>query len=136
MQAEEAGDDCGGELGGEVEERGPAAGLGVDAEGAQALAEPGRGDGPPGQVAGEQPGGGGLGSDAAVTAAAVDELEGGGGERAGNGNIVAAEPDEYLAVVAGDLAGGNDGDAGERLPVKEQQASGDPVGEVERVVVQ
>ena len=41
VQAEQIGEDCGGELGGEVEERSPAAGLGVDAEGSQALAEPG-----------------------------------------------------------------------------------------------
>ena len=39
MQAEQVGEDRGGELGGEVEERGPAAGLGVDADGPQAFAE-------------------------------------------------------------------------------------------------
>src|SRR5689334_10213126 len=58
VQAEEVGEDGGGELGGEVEEGGAAAGLGVDAEGSQAFAERGGGDGGAGQVAGEQPGGG------------------------------------------------------------------------------
>ena len=112
MQAEDVGEDRGGELGGEVEQRGTAAGLGVDAEGPQAFAEPGRGDGPAGQVPGEQPGGGGRGADAAVAAPAADELEGGVGEWAWDGCVVAAEPDECLAVVAGDLAGGDSGDAG------------------------
>ncbi len=39
------GEDCGGQLGGEVDEGGPASGHGSDAKGAQALAEPGRGAG-------------------------------------------------------------------------------------------
>jgi hypothetical protein len=46
------------------------------------------------------------------------------------------EPDEHLLIGAGDLAGGHDGDARQRLAVKQQQAAGDPVGGVERVVVQ
>ena len=57
VQAEEVGEDRGGELGGEVEERGAAAGLGVDAEGSEPFAERGRGDRAAGQVPGEQPGG-------------------------------------------------------------------------------
>src|SRR6516164_1055943 len=43
VQAEEVSEDRGGELGGEVEQRGTAPGLGVDTEGPQAFAEPGRG---------------------------------------------------------------------------------------------
>ena len=39
VQAEEVGEDRGGQLGGEVEQRGAAAGLGVDAEGPQAFTE-------------------------------------------------------------------------------------------------
>jgi hypothetical protein len=74
VQAEEVGEDRGGELGGEVEQRGAASGLGVDAEGSQAFAERVRGDGAAGQVPGEQPGGGGRGSDAPVAAAAADQL--------------------------------------------------------------
>jgi hypothetical protein len=53
VQAEEPGEDGGGELGGKAEEGGAAAGLGVDADGAQADAELGWGDRPSGQVAGE-----------------------------------------------------------------------------------
>jgi hypothetical protein len=64
MQAEEIGEDRGGELGGEVEESGAVAGLGVDAEGSQPFAERGRGDGAAGQVPGEQPGGLLRGADA------------------------------------------------------------------------
>lgn len=65
-----------------------------------------------------------------------DELAGGGGERAGQRRVVAAEPDEHLASVAGDLAGGEDGDAGQWLPVEQQQGAGDPVGGIEGGVVQ
>ena len=50
MQAEEVGEDRGGQLGSEVEQRGAAAGLGVDAEGPQAFAGRVRGDGAAGQV--------------------------------------------------------------------------------------
>src|SRR5512133_3973461 len=102
VQAEEVGEDGSGELGGEVEEGGAAAGLGVDAEGPEPFAERGRGDG----AAGEQPGGLLRGADAAVCAPVVDELGDGAGERSGNGHVVAAEPDEHLLPGAGDLAGG------------------------------
>jgi len=47
------GEDRGGQLGGKVDEGGPAAGHCPDAEGAQALAEPGRSDGLSGHAAGE-----------------------------------------------------------------------------------
>ena len=69
VQAEEVGEDRSGELGGEIEQRGTAPGLGVDADGPQAFAEPGWGDGAAGQVPGEQPGGSGQGSDSPVAAA-------------------------------------------------------------------
>jgi hypothetical protein len=79
VQAEEIGEDCGRELRGEVEQRGPAAALGVDADGPQAFAEPGRGDRAAGQVPGEQPGRGGRRADAAVAAPLADQLEDGAG---------------------------------------------------------
>jgi hypothetical protein len=72
VQAEEVGEDGSGELGGEVEEGGAAAGLGVDAEGPEPSAERGRGDGAAGQVPGEQPGGLLRGADAAVSAPVVE----------------------------------------------------------------
>ena len=62
MKAEQVGEDSSGELGGEVEEGGAAAGLGVDAEGSEPFAERGRGDGAAGQVAGEQRRGSAAGS--------------------------------------------------------------------------
>ena len=136
MQAEQVGEDSGGKLGGEVEEGGAAAGLGVDTEGPEPSAERVRGDGTAGQMTGEQPGGLLRGADAAVTAPVVDELGDGDGEWSGDGHVVAAEPDEHLLTAAGDLAGGHDGDAGQWLAVKQQQAAGDPVGGVERIVVQ
>ena len=61
MQAEEVGEDRSGELRGEIEQRGTAPCLGVDADGPQAFAERGGGDRAAGQVPGEQPGGSGRG---------------------------------------------------------------------------
>ena len=74
VQAEQVGEDGGGELGGEVEEGGAAAGLGVDAQSPQASAECVRGEGAAGQVPGEQPGGLVRGADAAVVAWRPDSV--------------------------------------------------------------
>ncbi len=52
---QQVGQDGGGELGGEVAERGAAPGSAVDAERAEALAEPTGGDRPAGEHAGKQP---------------------------------------------------------------------------------
>jgi len=136
VQPEEVSEDRGGELGGQIEQRGPASGLGVDADAPETLAEPGRGDRAAGQVPGEQPGGGGRGTDAPVAAPVTDQLEDSVGQRAGDGHVVPSEPDERLAVAAGDLTGGHNGDAGQRLAVEQQQAAGHPVGGVERGVAQ
>src|SRR6266540_2895214 len=55
LDAEGVGEDGGGELGGELDECGSAGGSCVDAECAEAGAEPASGDGAAGEVAGEQP---------------------------------------------------------------------------------
>ena len=55
----QVGEDRGGQLGGEVVRAARRPGMCPDAEGAQALAEPGRGDGLSGHAAGEQPRAGG-----------------------------------------------------------------------------
>ena len=49
---------------------------------------------------------------------------------------MAAEPEERVVTAAGDLAGGHDGDAGQRLAVEQQQAVGGTIRRVERGVVQ
>ena len=53
--AEDVGENRGGEFGGEVDESRAASGSGVDAECAEAGSESAGGDGPTGKVAGEQP---------------------------------------------------------------------------------
>ena len=85
-----------------------------------------------GQVPGEQRGGGGRGTDAPVPAPVTISWRNSVGQRAGDGHVVPSEPDKRLAVAAGDLTGGHNGDAGQRL-ADQQQAAGDPVGGVERV---
>jgi hypothetical protein len=59
VEAEDVGEDRGRDLGSEVEQGGPASGLGVDADGPQSFAERGRGDRAAGQVPGKQPDRGG-----------------------------------------------------------------------------
>jgi hypothetical protein len=49
------------------------------------------------------------------------------GERGRKGTVVAAEPDERLAVAPGDLVDGPGGDAGLRLSVEQEQAACNPV---------
>ena len=71
-----------------------------------------------------------------MAAAVADQLEDGAGERAGDRHVMTAEPEGRLVVVAGDLAGRHGGDAGQRLAVEQEQAPGNPVGGVERGVVQ
>ncbi len=133
---EKVGEDGGGQLGGEIGERGPAVRHGVDPEVAQALAEPGCGDRLAGQSAGEQPWRVGGRSDAGVGAAGADELGEDDAEGLGRWQVMLAEPDEDAAVTAGDLAGGHGGDTRQLLAVEQEQAASGPVGEVEGVIVQ
>ncbi len=109
-QVEEAGEDGGGELGGEVGERGTASRHGVDAEVTPALAEPGGGDRAAGQAFGEQLWRGGGGSGPSVGAAGAGQLGEDDAKRPGDGRVVPAEPGDGGAAAAGDLAGGHGGD--------------------------
>ena len=109
---QQAGEDCCGHLGGEVGEGSTAAGHGVDAQGTQALAELGGGDGLAGHPAGEQPPGAGRGSHPGVCPAVAYQLMQGRAEGSGNRDVMLAEADEHCVVAAGDLAGGEGGDAG------------------------
>ncbi len=73
-------------------EGGAAAGLGVDAEGAQPLAEPGCGERAAGQQAGEQPGAGGRGADAEVMALVAGQCGQQGGQWFGDVHVVSWWP--------------------------------------------
>ena len=57
-------------------------------------------------------------------------------QRLGNGHLVPAEANEHLSVAMADLAGGHGGDAGLLLAEEQHQAAGDPVDDVEAVVVE
>jgi len=71
-----------------------------------------------------------------VCPAVAYELGQGRAERFGNRDVVLAEADEDGVVTARDLAGGDCGDAGQLLAVKQEQAAGHAVGGVEAAVVQ
>ena len=54
----------------------------------------------------------------------------------GTGIVVLAEVDVDVVVVAGDLADGDGGDAGNVLSEEQDQAACDPVGDLDAVIVQ
>jgi hypothetical protein len=120
-----------------VDECGSSAGTSVDAEFAEADTEPGRAERLSGLEAGEQPGGVGGGTDAGVGVDGVEEVADQPGERFGDGGGVGAEPQgEGAVVVVVDLVAGDQGDAGQRLGVEQDETAGDAVGELEGVVVE
>jgi hypothetical protein len=106
-------------LGGEVDEGGASAGLGVDAQGAQSFREPWCGDGASGQAAGNSqrvwPGDPIPTWDCRCGSVCEQEVA----ERFGNGQFVLAEADEDVPAADGDLVGGHGGDP--RLLLAEQE---------------
>lgn len=76
VDAQGAGEDRGGDLGGELEERGAAGLIGPDAELVQALCQLCGADRPSGLAAGEEPGGWGQGPDGGVALAVCSDRAG------------------------------------------------------------
>ena len=93
VDAEHAGQDGGGQVGGELEQRGGAGLAGVDAELAESFGELVGADRAAGLPAGEQPGRGALVAEGGVAVAGGDELQDQGGEGLGEDDGLAAEPD-------------------------------------------
>src|SRR5258707_8069205 len=102
-EIEGVGEDSCGQLGGEVDEGGPASGQGTDPDGAQALAEPPCGDGLSGHSAGEQPSAVCQGADAGVGAADSGQFGEDVAEAVGDGDLVPAEADQDDVVTFDDL---------------------------------
>ena len=136
VDAEQAGQDRGGQDGGELEQGGGAGPARVDAELAQAFGHAGGADGAAGLAAGEQPGRGVLAADGCVTPAGRGELQDQGAERLGEQDRLAAEPDAHLAVFGLDVAWGEAADRGRPLSVEEDEQASDAVFGFERVVAE
>ena len=136
VEVEQLSEDGGGHSSRQVDQRGSAAGSGVDAEVGEALAELLGAERSSGQVAREQPGRGGRGAGAHVSAASRAQAKGEPAEGFGKDDVIAAQAKVDLAVVGGDLIDGDGDDAAELLAVEQDEASGDSVGQLESVVAQ
>src|SRR6266496_4088116 len=98
VDAERAGQDGGGQLGGELEQGGGAGLGGADSEAAQALGQPVAADGPAGLAAGEQPGRGALVTEDGVPAPGRHQAGCEGGQRFGQRDGGLPEPEPDLAA--------------------------------------
>jgi hypothetical protein len=105
VDAEHAGEDGGGEFGGELEQGGGAGWSGADADLAEAFVEPVGADRLAGASAGQQPWGGALVSGAGMALAGGDQVKDETGERFGEYDGFSAEPQVYFAAAGLDVAG-------------------------------
>src|SRR5207247_438877 len=96
VDAEHAGQQGGGQVGGEVEQRGGAGLAGADAELTQPFGEAEGADGACGLSSGEQPGRGGLVADGGVALPAGEGVADEVGERIGQQYRLLAQADTYL----------------------------------------
>ena len=106
MDAEQPGEDGGGQVGAELEQRGGAGLARVDAEQAQASGHAAEAEGMAGLAAGKQPWRVSLAADDGVPAAGRGELGDQGSEWLGEDDRLVAEPDAHLAAAGVDEAGG------------------------------
>ena len=121
VDAERAGQDGGGQLGGELEQGG-GAGLGrADPEAAQALGQPVAADRPAGLAAGEQPGRGALVTEDGVPVPGRHQAGCEAGQRFGQRDGGLPEPEPDLAAVGVDVGDGQAADRRRPLGVEQQQ---------------
>lgn len=136
VDAEHAGEECGGQVGGELEERGGSGLAGAESELAEALCDLVGAEGPAGLPAGEQPAGGSLVADGGVTSSGGDELEDERSERFGHVDGLTSEVDLHLVAAGVDVVEGEAADRGGPLGVEEYEQAGDAVFGFDGVVVE
>src|SRR5712691_5999631 len=103
VDAGHAGEDGGGEFGGELEQGGGAGWAGADADLAEAFAEPAGADRLAGASAGQQPWGGALVSGGGVAVAGGGQVKDEAGERLGQHDGFPAQPQRYLVTAGLDV---------------------------------
>jgi hypothetical protein len=116
VDAGHAGEDGGGEFGGELKQGGGAGWSGPDADLVEAFVEPAGADRLAGASAGQQPWGGALVSGGGVALACRDQAEDETGERFGEYDGFPAEPQVYFAAAGLDVIEGEAADGGAWLP--------------------
>jgi hypothetical protein len=134
--AECSGEDCRGDLGGELKQCGAAGLDGADVEPIQSEFEPLGADRAAGLAAGEQPTRRSGGADGGVALALGDDGAGELVDGVGHSDRCLAEGDPNVSVGDGDLVGGEQADRGRALRVEEQEQAGETVLDLDRGVVQ
>jgi hypothetical protein len=136
VDAEHAGEDRSGELGGELEQGGGAGWSGTNADLVEALIELAGADRLARASAGQQPWGGALVSGGGVALAGGNQVKYETGERFGEYDRFPAEPEGYFVTAGLDVTEGQAADGGGLLGVEQDEQSGDPVLGLDGVVVQ
>jgi hypothetical protein len=106
VDAEHPGEQRGGQVGGELKQRGGTGLPGVDAELAEPLGELAGADRASWLSAGEQPRGGFLAADGGMAVPGGDELQGQDVERLREGDWLAAQPDRDVTSAGLNVGGG------------------------------
>jgi len=127
VDAGQAGQDGGGQVGGELEQCGGAGLPGVDAVLAEAFGQAVGADRASGLPAGEQPGRGAVVADGGVAAAGGEQLPDEAGEGLWQDDRLAAEAQTYLLVICVDVAQGEAADDRGPLGVEKDEEPGDAV---------
>jgi hypothetical protein len=135
VDAEHAGQDRGGEFGGELEQGSGAGWAGVDADLAEAFAETVGADRLAGASAGQQPWGGALVSGGGVALPGCDQAQHETGERFGEYDGFLAEPQVHVAAAGLDVTESEAADGGGLLGVEQDEQPGDSVPGLEGVVM-
>src|SRR6266699_704005 len=136
VDAEHAGEDGGGELGGELEQGGGAGWAGADADLVEAFVELAGADRLAGASAWQQPWGGALVSGSGVALAGGDQVKDETGERFGKYDGFPAEPQVYFTAAGLDVTEGKAADGGGLLGVEQDEQPSDPVLRPEGTVIQ
>ena len=136
VDAEHAGEDGGGQVGGELEQRGGAVSGGLESELAESLGECVRADRAPGLPAGEQPWRGTGVADGGFSATVRHDREGKRGNGFGQHDGLVAETDEDPLVTGVDVVDGEAADRGRPLGVEQHEQAGEAVFGFDRVVVE
>jgi hypothetical protein len=136
VEAEQAGEDRGGQFRGEGEQRGGAVLAGAEADAPEVLTEPVVADRLARTAARKQPGSRVRGADRGLAPPRGDQLKDEAGYRLGEHDRGRAQQELDTVAVGVDVVGGELADGGDALGVEDQQEPGDPVGGLQAGVVQ
>src|SRR5271166_1266656 len=136
VDSEHAGEDGGGQFGGQSEQGGRAVLPGVEPDSLQALAELIVAERVAGAFTREEPGFGVRSGNDVAGLAGDDEVTDQGCQRLGEGDRDTAEGHGHGVAVVVDIVDGELGDGGDALRVEQEQQPGDPIGDCEDVIVE